>query len=404
MHLSGVKISKLRSIRELEWVFPAGREAGWHVVLGNNGTGKSTVLRGLAFALLDKHFAELRQPWSTWPTSGQQWAEVQLWPRGADAYTGIKVSSSSILMSMELPDSQLDGRFSLGFGPYRQFGRVPLAARERSRTSVDRLLSLFGENNLLADTLDWLVELRILALTEPDAPHIDLLNQIRSFVNDSQLLPYGTHMAPLSPREPNRVTFVDGNGVVVDISYLGDGYRSALAIVFELIRRVIEHFEPDQIWAEVDGKQRIIAPGVVLIDEADAHLHPSWQRNIGYWLTDWFPNMQFIVTTHSPLVCQAAERGSILRLPDPGSSDAPYVVEGLERDRLLYGNILDAYATPSFGRVPTRSRAGDAKLARLAELNQKSHAEGLSEDELDERESLLRILPTRREHSVDAAE
>ncbi|NJK32775.1 MAG: AAA family ATPase [Deltaproteobacteria bacterium] len=146
------------------------------------------------------------------------------------------------------------------------------------------------------------------------------------------------------------------------------------------------------------------AAGVVLIDEVDAHLHPTWQREIGYWFTRWFPNIQFIVTTHSPLICQAAERGSILRLPSPGHDEYPRVVTGLERERLLYGNVLDAYGSASFDYVPTRSDAGRQKLDRLAELNQKALHEGLSDEELDEREHLLRVMPTGRSRSLDAAE
>ena len=55
--------------------------------------------------------------------------------------------------------------------------------------------------------------------------------------------------------------------------------------------------------------------GVVLIDEVDVHLHVSWQRSIGFWLKKHFPNVQFIVTTHSPFVCQAADPGRSLLPP-----------------------------------------------------------------------------------------
>jgi predicted ATP-binding protein involved in virulence len=49
-----------------------------------------------------------------------------------------------------------------------------------------------------------------------------------------------------------------------------------------------------------DGVPVISSPGVVIIDEIDAHLHVSWQKRIGGWLKTHFPNIQFIVTTHSP--------------------------------------------------------------------------------------------------------
>ena len=74
--------------------------------------------------------------------------------------------------------------------------------------------------------------------------------------------------------------------------------------------------------------------GVILIDEIDAHLHPAWQKRIGFWLKAHFPNIQFIVTTHSPFICQAADiiRGTasaedqaeleqlLKTLPDTGSA------------------------------------------------------------------------------------
>ncbi len=78
-------------------------------------------------------------------------------------------------------------------------------------------------------------------------------------------------------------------------------------------------------------------PGVVLIDEIDAHLHPSWQVDVGFWFTRYFPQLQFIVTTHSPLVCRAAEKGSIWRLAKPGPIGGARN-HGIEKDRLVMAN------------------------------------------------------------------
>jgi hypothetical protein len=54
--------------------------------------------------------------------------------------------------------------------------------------------------------------------------------------------------------------------------------------------------------------------GVVLIDEVDAHLHPRWQREIGFRLCKAFPEIQFIVTSHSPFVAQAASENGLFVL------------------------------------------------------------------------------------------
>ena len=127
-------------------------------------------------------------------------------------------------------------------------------------------------------------------------------------------------------------------------------------------------------------------PGVVLIDEPDAHLHPTWQQRIGEWFKKTFPNVQFIVTTHSPIVCQAAD--SVLLLPAPGDEGEARMATPAELDRLRYGDVLDAFATEFFGRKVTRSEAGRSRLKRLAELNLEAVRRGLRDDERAEQERL----------------
>ena len=92
---------------------------------------------------------------------------------------------------------------------------------------------------------------------------------------------------------------------------MSDGYRSVAALVVDLIKQVHDcygdlHFEVHE------GVPVVTAPGVVIIDEVDAHLHLSWQRRIGTWLKGHFPNIQFIVTTHSPYICHAADPGGLI--------------------------------------------------------------------------------------------
>ena len=194
--------------------------------------------------------------------------------------------------------------------------------------------------------------------------------------------------------------FVDGNDCEVPVENLSDGYRSILSMTFELIRQLAATYGANKIF-DPEDPSKIVVPGVVLIDEIDAHLHPTWQQRVGRWFRDHFPAIQFIVSTHSPLICQAADVGSIFRLPRPGSDDKPEMVTGLARERLLYGNVLDAYGTGAFGEVTTRSPEAMERLSRLAELNQKELAEGLSEKEREEQRGLRDILPTAASTNVE---
>ncbi len=85
------------------------------------------------------------------------------------------------------------------------------------------------------------------------------------------------------------------DGKICYLEELSSGFKSVLTIVFSIIQ-----------WIELVNKdeKRMIdkAEGTVLIDEIDSHLHPSWQRKIMWVLGKIFPSLQFIVTTHSPLV------------------------------------------------------------------------------------------------------
>lgn len=85
----------------------------------------------------------------------------------------------------------------------------------------------------------------------------------------------------------------------VRIEMMSDGYRIMIAMIADIAARMAEA-NPDE--ASSGMKNPLETPGVVFIDEIDLHLHPKWQRIVLRQLTSIFPNVQFIVTTHSPNV------------------------------------------------------------------------------------------------------
>jgi hypothetical protein len=212
---------------------------------------------------------------------------------------------------------------------------------------------------------------------------------LKNFINQDGFLP---HKARLTEVSSKGVEFVDGNERELLVEDLSDGYRSILSMTFELIRQLSRVYAPSYIFNE--DATKIVAPGVVLIDEVDAHLHPTWQRRIGVWLREHFPKMQFIVTTHSPLICQAADVGTVWLLPRPGTDEIGRRLGGIELDRLLYGDVLDAYSTEAFGEDISRSDEAKKKLQQLGELNRKELHGQLTDREQKEQEDLRAALPT----------
>ena len=92
---------------------------------------------------------------------------------------------------------------------------------------------------------------------------------------------------------------------------MSDGERGTLALVLDLIRRLVQaNPEMSDPVAEAEA--------VVLIDEIDLHLHPKWQRQIVRKLTMTFPRCQFIATTHSPQVLASVDPDQVHLLAPVG--------------------------------------------------------------------------------------
>lgn len=133
---------------------------------------------------------------------------------------------------------------------------------------------------------------------------------------------------------------VDRGATTLPVRVLSDGERGVLALVLDLTRRLAQaNPEMDDPAAE--------AGAVVLIDEIELHLHPSWQRRIVGNLTDTFPQCQFVATTHSPQVIGEVEHDRIHIIAD-GEVDSPYYSYGVDSNRILE-EIMDA--APRTARV-----------------------------------------------------
>lgn len=423
MYLRALAILNIRSIESFKLTFAPAEFAGWHVVIGDNGSGKSTLVRSIALALVGPgEAASLRQNWANWlrresqigscrlhlhrdshldsVTGGGAPLRTQYIAAGirfdrTDAERGPSVAISPWKWGNQKPEryhwGSGSGWFSASYGPFRRFtgGDKEYAKLYYSHPKLAPHLSVFGEDVALTECLEWFRDMQFKRLEKkPEGKTLDLL---RDFLNSAELLPHGAKLKEVTSDE---VRFEDGYGSTVAVEQLSDGYRSILSLTFDLIRQLVFAYGADIVFSEMrQGNPWIGTPGVVLIDEIDAHLHPSWQRRIGHWFLKYFPKLQFIVTTHSPLICHAAEHGTIWRLPSPDSGPGGKVT-GQDRDRLVFGNVLDAYSTEMFGTRTTKSDSALQKTKRLAELNHKAVHEVLSKEEERELQQLRAILPT----------
>lgn len=422
MYIQKVEIKNIRSLTNFTWEVSAETSAaGWHVLIGDNGSGKSTVLRAMALALIGESQAlRLNPDWQQWLRYGADAGTISLTlndPPGISVdltflrngklvevkeqlYTSPQNSTRLLAGGSDYQWRNNGQMFSAAFGPFRRFsgGDEKTQFSSPSSLKVAAHATIFDESIALSSYRKWLEELDYRSLKAGDdwQKATMLLDTVKDFINQPDFLPYNTRFEGLEPGAKSvQIIFVDGDNKRIDVEELGDGFRSILSMTFELIRLMTLHYDLDKVF---DKQQpgRIITPGIVLIDEIDAHLHPEWQRRIGTWLVQHFPNIQFIVTTHSPLVCQAASRGSIWRLAAPGSEEKsePVARDSEDWKRLVYGNILEAYSTNLFGENIDRSPEAQEKFERVAELSAKEMDTVLTVDEERELQKLVDELPS----------
>lgn len=103
----------------------------------------------------------------------------------------------------------------------------------------------------------------------------------------------------MNPNTVGSDLLFEEDGALLTLEALSEGYRSVIVFICDLLCRLYGY--------EMNSKMSTReVKGVVMVDEIDAHLHPSWQRKIVGKLRAMFPNIQFIFSTHSPSIIQGA--------------------------------------------------------------------------------------------------
>lgn len=113
---------------------------------------------------------------------------------------------------------------------------------------------------------------------------------------------------------------------------LSDGYKIVLVLVLDLVARILE---ANSCIENITPEELLHTRGIVLIDEVDLHLHPSWQQRIIGDLQRTFPNIQFIVTTHSPQVISSVPKECVRIISNGAIVPFNTQTQGVESQMIL---------------------------------------------------------------------
>jgi hypothetical protein len=386
--------------------------AGWTVLAGPNGSGKTTLLQAVALGVVDPNTYFHVLPWlPRWIREGAKSgiARLGLVAEGDDSPPeALGRNDVDYIIEWNLNSFSLrskvrinEGRklFVAGYGPIRRVrwgtvgdGYGPSATNPLPSLAV---LGLFSQEGDLSESVEWLKALDYRALKDDQASS-KLLQGVRALLEDD-LLPGDVKILGVEP-DGLRVRH---RGKDLLLQSLSDGYRTTAAFVIDIVMRMASVFGADmRIEHDAKGKPYIPHAGVVLVDEMELHLHPSWQQKIGFWLKEHFPRVQFIVTTHSPFICQAAD--CLVRLSPPGEGrPVAEIVDDETFRQVVRSGADDAVVSDLFGLPYPHSSEVERARERLAALEAKELRGSLGAAERQELEDLQAKLPYAPGASVE---
>jgi energy-coupling factor transporter ATP-binding protein EcfA2 len=382
----------------------------WVTLLGPNGCGKSTLLQSLALLLAGPEGA-LNLPFRPigWLRDESKPGKIGIRVhrstndpglfgservRAYFAYSYSLVGSKPLLINNKLYTepgivanssktlswlrqnaltSTGKGWFAVGYGAFRRLTRKSqiIVPSLEPQARFTNFFTQFSEDEPLSAFERWMVYLdyRIAKGDEGDKEAQRQRDIGITAIN--ALLPDGTRFDSVTAE--GRILFDIGGSKVPTIG-LSDGYRSVLALSGDLVWRLIQSFP--------ETTDPLREEGVVLIDELDIHLHPIWQRDIAQLLQEQFPNLQFIVATHSPLIASGAGENALTlkfsMIGDKASVEKVRDISSLSVDYVL--------RSPAFGLISSYSPETQRKIDRYDSLLSKK--DDLSKEEKRDFEQL----------------
>jgi predicted ATP-binding protein involved in virulence len=373
--LKKISVTDIGPFDKLELKF----DPHWNILLGDNGVGKSSIIKAIAIAILGEDSRSYAQRIIK---AGKPNSTITL-ESGRATYTTRLFRKNGEARVESIPGRafEAEGWLAVAFPPLRTVSWIRPTSAEtgttgRERPTTDDLLPVIaGEADPRLDKLkQWIVNVdyRIKdakSRKEDPAKYERLLNDFFNVVRD---LTEGTKIEFKEVNPATKEITVITNDGELPIEALSQGMTSLIGWVGILLQRLYEVYGKND--EDDDPKKRY---ALVLMDEIDAHLHPAWQQSLIRKLSNIFPNVQFIATTHSPLIVGGMEPQQIIRFArDEDDNVVTYTVS----EEMTIGRADQILSSDLFGLGST------IKLhPKLQKLMDEYH-DLLGNDERDEKE------------------
>lgn len=321
--LEHIIIENLRSIARAEIDFRADSVSSmrkWSLFVGDNGAGKSTALKAIALVLAGSdalpHVIGAPGSWvrrgsakarilATLRTAEWEERRIELVINAEDQPIDVLKANDEGLRLLDAALRYSPANYlTVGYGPYRRLSPPSISfARTSSAvpTRAQGIVTLFDKDAVLQPLTSWAMNLEYQQGEEGLGIVRDAMNALLPDIQFERI-----------DKQAGALIFSTRDGDL-PLDQLSDGYQNVAGWIGDLLTRITDSFSR--------YKEPLSARGLLLIDEVDAHLHPTWQRKLRHFLDTKLPNFQIIASTHSALTLQQAREGEAIVLSRAGGED-----------------------------------------------------------------------------------
>lgn len=371
------------------------------LLLGENGTGKSAVLKAIALVTAGSNaLSDLLGNTDSWIQNGKKFCiinatiitaegderNISLTIKRGQDMREILNANAETLKRLDAAIKNADRNyFVLAYGASRRLNRTATKIMEKqsfyASPRTAGIHSLFNPDAALVSLTSWAMDLDYTSSGSGLAIIKKALNEF--LVEDVNFKRIDKRKGQLIFSTP------DGD---VPLDQLSDGYQNVAAWVGDLMYCITSSFR--------NYKDPLKARGVLLIDEIDLHLHPKWQRRLHKFLNEKLPNFQIIVTTHSPLTAQQAKENELYALRRTANKVelVPFVGDP---SKLLLHQVL---MSPVFGVETDESLEIAQSKKRLRELTVKKTKTAKEKTEMKKLKEKLADIPMNIRSNANLAD
>lgn len=358
LFITNIKVNKVRHLKDFE--IDLSEQKAKHLILtGKNGCGKTSLLDAMATFLNSilglndlaskiqslKNNKEILQRYQKEHRADNEIKEEQ---KIVEFYEGlIKKMGGGVILEMNRPLEEMWKHFEQGqfVAAYYKANRVFTAEVPKYVEKIELKSDYAIDEAPRENFIKYLLDLKMTQALAITGGKTEKAEQIKDWFDKFQGMLQQIFEDDSVKLEFDEDTFkfwiVMDNREPFDFNTLSSGYAAILDIVVDLIIRMEK---------QTNKVFDFSIPGVVLIDEIESHLHLALQKNIMGLLTTIFPNVQFIVSTHSPFVLNSLEDVTIYDLEQHlevknGLVDVPYagIVEGYFNADSMSETLRDKY-------------------------------------------------------------